>query len=63
MFIGCQHHILYKVLQHVMNEELNVGKTRSPNIEYNFVLELLENYDELKPKLKQSTGKLPKNES
>ena len=29
MFTGCQHHILDKVLQHIMNEELNAGKTRS----------------------------------
>ena len=39
-----------KVFQHVMNEELNVGKARSPNIKYSFMPELLENYDELKIK-------------
>ena len=33
MSIGGQHHILGKVLQHVMNEELNGGKTSSLNIE------------------------------
>ena len=33
-----------------MNEELNAGKIRSQNIKYNFMPELLENYDELKTK-------------
>jgi hypothetical protein len=53
-FIGCQHHILDRILRVVMDEELG-GKTKSPNIEYPFVSELVENYEELKAEFENGT--------
>lgn len=52
-FIGCQHHVLDLVLRHVMDEVLD-GKTSSPNISYNFVTELLNNYEDLKRSYNQN---------
>lgn len=46
-YVGCQHHILDLILRHVMDELLD-GKTSSPNISYNFVPELINNYVDLK---------------
>lgn len=46
-FIGCQHHILDRILRVVMDSEFE-GRTSSPNIAYNFVTELIEKYEELK---------------
>ena len=37
MLIGCQYQILDKILQYILNEELNAGKIRSTNIKYNFI--------------------------
>ena len=45
-FIGCQQHILDRILCLVMNVE--VGEmTTSPNISYEFVPELIRNYNQL----------------
>lgn len=52
-YIGCQHHVLYLILRHVMDEVLD-GKTSSPNIGYHFVADLAENYENLKSSYKQS---------
>ena len=46
-FISCQHHVLDHVLHVVMDDELH-GSTKSPNIEYFFVQDLMSNYDKLK---------------
>ena len=46
-FISCQHHVLDRVLRVVMDDELH-GSTKSPNIEYLFVQDLMSNYDKLK---------------
>lgn len=46
-YIGCQHHILDLLLRHIMDEVLG-GKTTSPNIEYPFVSEIINNYDHLR---------------
>lgn len=46
-FISCQHHVLDRVLRVVMDDELH-GSTKSPNIEYFFVQDLMSNYDKLK---------------
>ncbi|CAI9719392.1 Hypothetical predicted protein [Octopus vulgaris] len=45
-FIGCQHHILDRVLHAVMDNELGEKKS-SPNIAYTFIPELLSNYEKL----------------
>ena len=50
-FIGCQHHILDRVLRLLMNEELG-GNNTSPNIEYPFIPELVKNYEQLKMNFK-----------
>jgi hypothetical protein len=46
-FISCQHHVLDRILRVVMDEAIS-GSTRSPNIEYPFVSELVNKYEELK---------------
>ncbi|ELT91427.1 hypothetical protein CAPTEDRAFT_195363 [Capitella teleta] len=46
-FISCQHHVLDRILRVAMDSEL-MGKTKSPNIEYFFVKDLMENYEQLK---------------
>ncbi|GLV43314.1 hypothetical protein CBL_03857 [Carabus blaptoides fortunei] len=46
-FISCQHHVLDRVLRVVMDDELH-GPTKSPNIEYFFVQDLMRNYEKLK---------------
>lgn len=46
MFIGCQHHILDRILRLVMDQELGENNT-SPNIHYPFVLELIKKFDYL----------------
>ena len=45
-FIGCEHHILDRILKHVMNQILGITTT-SPNISYPFIDRILKNYDEL----------------
>ena len=61
-FISCQHHILDRIFRLVMDEEL-VGSTKSPNIEYPFVSELLNNYDVLKAKFVDGTEKIVINQA
>lgn len=46
-FISCQHHVLDRILRVVMDDELH-GSTKSPNIEYFFVQDLMRDYDKLK---------------
>ena len=46
-FISCQHHVLDRILRLVMDNELH-GSTKSPNIKYWFVKDLMNNYDQLK---------------
>jgi hypothetical protein len=46
-YVGCQHHILDRILKHVM-DELFGSDTRSANLHYDFVNEIVENYDRLK---------------
>ena len=46
-FISCQHHVLDRVLRGVMDDELH-GSTKSPNIKYFFMQDLMSNYDKLK---------------
>ena len=46
-FISCQHHVLDRILRWVMDSDLP-STTKSPNIEYFFVSDLMKNYDELK---------------
>ena len=45
-YIGCQHHILYLVLKHVMNECL-AGQTSSPNISCSLADQMISNYESL----------------
>jgi hypothetical protein len=47
VFIGCQHHILDRILRLVLDEIVG-GQTRSPNINYPFVLQIIDDYDSLK---------------
>lgn len=53
-YIGCQHHVLDLLLRHVMDEVLG-GATSSPNIGYNFVSELVNNYEHLRRSYRQNT--------
>ncbi len=53
-YIGCQHHILDLVLKYVMNFDL-ASTTTSPEMNYTFVTELVENYKALVENFKQTT--------
>ena len=53
-FIGCQHHILDRILRVVMDAELH-GSTKSPNIEYFFMKDLISTYDDLKKAFKNGS--------
>ena len=46
-FISCQYYVLDRVLCVIMDNELH-GSTKSPNIKYFFVQDLMSNYDKLK---------------
>ncbi|KAG0724579.1 hypothetical protein GWK47_040332 [Chionoecetes opilio] len=53
-YIGCQHHILDRVLKHVL--DFYVSKTTTkPSLNYKFIDELLENYEELQSEYKAET--------
>lgn len=54
LFISCQHHVLDRILRVVMDEEIG-GSTTSPNIEYPFVSQLMNSYEELKAKFVNGT--------
>lgn len=45
-YIGCQHHILDRILRHVLDFYISETTTK-PSLNYKFVNELLENYDHL----------------
>ena len=45
-FIGCQHHILDLILRNVMDQFFPT-KSKSPNINHNFIEDLLKGCDEL----------------
>ncbi|ESN93381.1 hypothetical protein HELRODRAFT_180908 [Helobdella robusta] len=47
VFIGCQHHILDRVLRHVCDALLG-DSTESPNMNYPFVSKILKDYEMLK---------------
>ena len=53
-FVSCQHHVLDRILRIVMDQEL-AGKTKSPNIEYFFVEELLTSYEEFQGSFQNGT--------
>ena len=53
-FVSCQHHVLDRVLRVVMDEELH-GTTKSPNIEYFFMKDLLQQYENLTSAFKNGT--------
>src|SRR6201990_1343247 len=46
-YIGCQHHILDRILKHVLDFYLNKHIT-SPNLNYKFIDEITEGYEVLK---------------
>jgi hypothetical protein len=46
-FISCQHHVLDRILRVTMDEELRAN-TKSPNIDYPFVSQLITEYEDLK---------------
>lgn len=46
-FIGCQHHILDLILRHMMDFQFQT-KTVSPNMNYGFIEQILNHYEELK---------------
>ena len=47
VYIGCQHHILDRVLKHVF-DQLFGESSASPDINYPFVTNILQNYEHLK---------------
>ena len=46
-YVGCQQHILDRVLRHAMEAVLG-GETSSPNVSYPFVAGIKNNYEQLK---------------
>ncbi|QQP49929.1 Uncharacterized protein FKW44_010757, partial [Caligus rogercresseyi] len=46
-FISCQHHVLDRILRIVMDDEYH-DSTKSPDIEYFFLKDLVRKYDQLK---------------
>lgn len=56
-YIGCQHHVLDLILRYVMDASLD-GKTTSPDIAYEFVSELISNYNTLKHEYQQNEKRL-----
>ena len=53
-YIGCQHHILDRILRHVLDFYLSETTTK-PSLNYKFVDELLENYKHLQSEYKAET--------
>lgn len=47
VYIGCQHHILDRVLKHVFDQLFGESST-SPDINYPFVTNILQNYEHLR---------------
>ena len=54
LFISCQHPMFNRILCVVMDEEIG-GSTKSPNIEYPFVPQLINSYEELQTKFVNGT--------
>ena len=46
-FVACQHYVLDLVLRHIMDFQLG-GSTRSPQLPYDFINEIINNYKVLK---------------
>ena len=46
-YVGCQHLVLDLILKYFMNQD-STAKTSSSNISYEFIEELLQNYNDLK---------------
>ena len=59
-YVGCQHHVLDRILKHIMDETLG-GATCSADIAYNFVDDIVREYDSLKIKfvLRPTSFNLP----
>lgn len=53
-YIGCQHHILDRILKHILDFYVS-EKTTKPSLNYKFVDELLENYNYLQSEYKAET--------
>ncbi|KAG0716025.1 hypothetical protein GWK47_010572 [Chionoecetes opilio] len=53
-YIGCQHHILGRILKHVL-DFYGSKTTTKPSLNYKFIDELLENYKELQSEYKAET--------
>lgn len=56
-FIGCQHYILDRILRVAMDEKLDVS-TKSPNIEYPFVNEVINQHENLKMHFENGTEEI-----
>lgn len=53
-YIGCQHHILDRILRHVLDFYVSETTTK-PSLNYKFIDELLENYNHLQSEYKAET--------
>ncbi|ESN97309.1 hypothetical protein HELRODRAFT_178094 [Helobdella robusta] len=60
VFIGCQHHILDRVLRHVCDALLG-DSTESPNMNYPFVSKILKDYEMLKKDFESKAKKCTPN--
>ena len=56
-FNACQHHILDLVLRHIIDFQLG-SSTRSPQLPYNFINEITNNYKVLKANCEHDSGLL-----
>ena len=53
-YIGCQHHILDRILKHVLDFYVSKTTTKT-SLNYKFIDEVLENYEELQNHYKAET--------
>lgn len=53
-YIGCQHHILDRILKHVLDFYVS-NTTTKPDMNYKFIHEVLENYKELQTECQAET--------
>jgi len=53
-YIGCQHHILDRILKHVLDFYVSETTTK-PSLNYKFIDEILENYENLQSEYKADT--------
>lgn len=56
-FISCQHHVLDRILRVVMDDVIDCN-TKSPNIAYPFVPEVMTRYEELKVQFVNGTDQI-----